>query len=418
MDQTEAIYETLIKKGWSFRDPEEIKPLIQTQNSLESTESELLAMDLRSIGAKSLPDPTSLRKSSHLSGPKVLQLVSLRDIYKSSIDASFKNSQRRLLRFVLTDGQSDVTAIEYAPIPSISEEIPPGTKICLENKVSVRNGILCLSPKVVTIVGGIVPSLYEEWQMSQKYSGFSRSSLRLSQNENGVGPPAFEKLQVESHRHQAVQQHGSHVVLLETTSKYPSNRQTGGHQGCGSNDPKADKASEDAKTEQAVDDPKPVSSGNKAEEKPCTSEARPKEVSEAVPVQNQAAAQKLLQKMAQPAQGDRNYRGHRNKFKGKQEETQVFTLEEWERRKGNNLKPIMAVHSQDITQDEEFARQLQNQLDIEDFHVEPMYTEAEKIRMSMFSFGGPDESRSDGRKEFRGRGRGRGRGRRGRGRFS
>jgi len=60
------------------------------------------------------------------------QLVSLRDIYRSSIDSSFKNSEhhRRLLRFILTDGYSEVKAIEYAPIPSITEEIPPGTKVC------------------------------------------------------------------------------------------------------------------------------------------------------------------------------------------------------------------------------------------------------------------------------------------------
>lgn len=56
----------------------------------------------------------------------------MRDIYQSSIDASFRDSnrQRRLLRFRLTDGHAEVTAIEYAPIPSITEEIIPGTKVC------------------------------------------------------------------------------------------------------------------------------------------------------------------------------------------------------------------------------------------------------------------------------------------------
>ena len=93
------------------------------------------------------------------------------------------------------------------------------------------------------------------------------------------------------------------------------------------------------------------------------------EVSEAVPVQNQAAAQKLLQKMTQPAQGDRNARGHKHRFKGKQEETQVFTLEEWERRKGNNMKPTMPTYTQDVSRDEELAWQLQNQYDLEDVHV-------------------------------------------------
>lgn len=38
-------------------------------------ESELVNMDLKSFGGKSLPDPSS-RKSSHILGPKVLQVNS------------------------------------------------------------------------------------------------------------------------------------------------------------------------------------------------------------------------------------------------------------------------------------------------------------------------------------------------------
>lgn len=414
MDPSEAIVEALIKKGWSFRDPQEIKSLIRGEDhSPESAESELLNMDLRSIGAKSLPDPSVLKKSSHISGPKILQVVSLRDISQSSIDASFKNSQRRLLRFVLTDGQSEVKAIEYVSIPFITEEISPGTKIRLENNVPVHSGILCLNPKVVTVLGGVVPSLYEEWQMSQKYSGFSRSSLRLSQKENGVGPPQFEKLQIEAF----AQRQGTHGVH-ESTSKYAYHRNDQrqverdmvrpvGNKALCSNDPKADKA---------TDCPQMISSIEKTEEKPSTSDVRPKEVSEAVPVQNQAAAQKLLQKMSQPSQMERNPRGPKHRFKGKQEETEVLTLDEWEKRKGN--KPLTGSRKQDISRDEELAWQLQNQLDLEDFHGRTKNSEAEQIRMSMFSFGGPEESRDGDRREFRGRGRGRGRGRRGRGRFS
>ena len=58
------------------------------------------------------------------------QVVSVRDIYRSSIDASFKNpQQRRLLRFGLTDGISEAVAIEFSPISFITEEIAPGTKV-------------------------------------------------------------------------------------------------------------------------------------------------------------------------------------------------------------------------------------------------------------------------------------------------
>lgn len=92
-------------------------------------------------------------------------------------------------------------------------------------------------------------------------------------------------------------------------------------------------------------------------------------VSEAVPVQNQTAARKLLQKMNQTTHEDKSYRDHRNTGKGRQEETQVFTLEEWEKRKGFDLKPLASGSIQDVSRDEELARQLQKQLDLEDFHV-------------------------------------------------
>lgn len=93
-------------------------------------------------------------------------------------------------------------------------------------------------------------------------------------------------------------------------------------------------------------------------------------MAEAVPVQNQAAAQKLLQKLNQPNWDDRHSRGgkHRGKGRGRQEELPVFTLEEWERRKaGGNL----AVRDElaGVSQDEALAQQLQNQFDMEDHQV-------------------------------------------------
>lgn len=59
----------------------------------------------------------------------------------------------------------------------------------------VHYGIVCLTSDAITVLGGVVESLYEEWQMNQKYAGFSRSSLRL-QDGNAGGPPPFEKLQI------------------------------------------------------------------------------------------------------------------------------------------------------------------------------------------------------------------------------
>ncbi|KDP32331.1 hypothetical protein JCGZ_13256 [Jatropha curcas] len=202
----EAVLESLRTRGWCIGDIDQVKALVVIHTALsddgdtcsvaDSIESELLNMDLKSIGAKSLPDSNLLRKTPYLQGPKVLQISSVRDISVSSIGEFSDSSSRRLLRFILTDGHSEITAVEYSHIPLIPKDVVPGAKVRLENKAPVHSGILCLNPKVVTLIGGVVQPLYEEWQMIQKYSGISRSSMRLSQETDSGGPPPFEKLQI------------------------------------------------------------------------------------------------------------------------------------------------------------------------------------------------------------------------------
>ena len=54
----------------------------------------------------------------------------MRDISKSSVDGISGNSGgRRLLRLCLTDGHSEITAIEYSHIPFIPDSVVPGTKV-------------------------------------------------------------------------------------------------------------------------------------------------------------------------------------------------------------------------------------------------------------------------------------------------
>lgn len=411
------LLQSLAERGWRFRDPtdEAIQALLLASPtpSPEAVESELVSMDLRMFGGKCLPDRTAAggtsKRLSYLHGPVVLQIVSLRDIYHSSIDASFKNpQQRRLLRFGLTDGICEAVAIEFSPIPFITEEIAPGTKIRLENKVPINNGILCLSAKNVTVIGGTVQSLYEEWQMNQKYSGVSRPSLRLSPSDDGVGPPPFEKLDIEAHPCRETKVQAYPARKLAVSHDHGPVNSGGKPMNEDSNDENRDNIE------------------SKVESKQITQDSRPKEVSEAVPVQNQAAAQKLLQKMSQTVPEDRRGRGHRFKGKGKEEDAQVFTLDEWEKRKAIGSKPAAESYVHDTSRDEELARQLQEQLDLEDLHGGSgagvlhgwaESSDAERLRMSMFSFSGPDEA-GGGRRDFRGRGRGRGGGRRrGRGRF-
>lgn len=72
----------------------------------------------------------------------------------------------------------------------------------LENKATVHSGIVCLNAKMITLLGGAVSSLFEEWQMNKKYSGFSRSTLKVAHEDGTAGPPPFEKLQIGAlHKH-------------------------------------------------------------------------------------------------------------------------------------------------------------------------------------------------------------------------
>ncbi|KAJ4958444.1 hypothetical protein NE237_025555 [Protea cynaroides] len=409
---SEDVLETLIRRGWCFRDVEDIKFLIQLNVAtcggsgyVDSVESELLNMDLMSFGGKYLPDSSVINKSSHLQGPKVLQIVSVRDIYQSSIESQARSSRnRRLLRFGLTDGHSEIVAIEYSPVVAIADDIVPGTKVRLENKAAIHSGILCLNPKTITVLGGIVQSLYEEWQMTQKYSGFSRSTLRLSQKNDGDGPPPFEKLKLGvCLQKNAQHQSSSYASESMPRASGPTLVKPGGGKSLNQN--------LDSIVDEVDGDQKAASFTGNSEGKSSSSESRPKEVAEAVPVQNQAAAQKLLQKMSHPSRDNRHFRGPRNREKGMQEESTMtldeweriknrgkgkqeepLTLDEWERMKGGG-KPQLRDGIQDISRDEEIAWQLQNQLDIEDSHVKAGNgVEAEKIRMNMFNFEGRDES--------------------------
>ncbi|KAK6156486.1 hypothetical protein DH2020_010734 [Rehmannia glutinosa] len=425
------LLQNLIARGWRFRDMDRIRGLITAQLSIsaslctvDSVESELLDMDLRSIGGKCLPEPSLLFKTSHLQGPIVLQVCSSRDISRSSVaDASGNSGSRRLLQLKLTDGQSEITAVERSHVPSIPDDISPGTKVRLQSKADIYGGILCLNQKVITVLGGVVQSLYEEWQLKRKYLDVTRYALRLSQENPSNCPPPFEKLQVRA------PVRGTAAVLYPSANKGTnSSSDPAGFSGPSSNDRGESLATKgecfnlsrtvqvqknNVTMERVADDVKLLHTVGENTEKPTCSAARPK-VTASVPVQNQVAAQKLLQKTSEPNFKDRNSRSQRHRGKFKEDDSTLITLDEWERRK-TGVDPLTTHGHSDISQDEDLARQLQRQFELEDIHAQKgsNVMEAKNITMSMFSF-----ERDDARNEFRGRGTGKGRGRRtgGRGR--
>lgn len=82
---TERWLQSLTSRGWCFNTVslDQVRAIITIHSaingdsfSVNSLESELCNVDLRSIGGKSLPDPSLLRKASQfLLPPKVLQAI-------------------------------------------------------------------------------------------------------------------------------------------------------------------------------------------------------------------------------------------------------------------------------------------------------------------------------------------------------
>ncbi|KAM1061818.1 hypothetical protein ACFX14_026139 [Malus domestica] len=104
-----------------------------TRTVVNSVEAERTNMDLKSISPTPGSCPTrilsSLRKSSHLLGPKVLQIVRVRDVTKIRVEDFARNSSsRRLLKLGLTDGHNEVAAVEYSHITAIPDDVVRGTK--------------------------------------------------------------------------------------------------------------------------------------------------------------------------------------------------------------------------------------------------------------------------------------------------
>ncbi len=57
----------------------------------------------------------------------------------------------RMLRLKLTDGKTTCKAVEMRPLPDMStEELPPGTKVCISN-ASVKAGLLLLDSKSIKV---------------------------------------------------------------------------------------------------------------------------------------------------------------------------------------------------------------------------------------------------------------------------
>ncbi|RYE98351.1 MAG: hypothetical protein EOO41_02475 [Methanobacteriota archaeon] len=111
-----------------------------------------LELDVRDTCTGCLPAGVSNMHGAHLSGPFYLQLDSCANVAASADDRR-EPSRVHTLKMALHDGAQRVLALEVTPIPELSADVAPGTKLVVRD-VTVRRGMLLLRGACVYVLGG------------------------------------------------------------------------------------------------------------------------------------------------------------------------------------------------------------------------------------------------------------------------
>lgn len=119
--------------------------------------------------------PTPAKES--LLGPIVLQILKVRNVSAPKSNEDSKAAPK-LLKLQLTDGQATYAAVEIENIPALTTNTPPGTKILLKKgPIRIAHGLLLLDSKNVEVLGGVVPSLIEKWEVSRTLAKYAKGSF-------------------------------------------------------------------------------------------------------------------------------------------------------------------------------------------------------------------------------------------------
>ncbi|PSC76684.1 tudor domain-containing 3 isoform B [Micractinium conductrix] len=156
-----ATLQALREAGWSLNE--------QAEHGPRALPQALLDADLRQVGAPQLPDDIGRVDSKKVAGPLVLQV--------SAVAAAQPRQRRR----------KSCVGVEFSPLPTPTEKLCPGTKMCLRS-VTVRVGVLLLEPRCLEVLGGRVAELAEAWQTQQQFGGAEKERADAADTER---PPAF-----------------------------------------------------------------------------------------------------------------------------------------------------------------------------------------------------------------------------------
>ncbi|KAK7198367.1 hypothetical protein NESM_000795800 [Novymonas esmeraldas] len=167
-----------------------------------------LRENLRDIcGASLLPYGVAAQVSATLPSAVVMQINASRDATQPlrpcadtsdeevALTAAFqRNSDKRLLRLQLTDGNTEIPALELSTLRAFTGIPIPGEKLLIHKDAEVRHGCIILSEDNVSFLGGEVP------QLRQDYLAHRRRLEVGYQTSGGLdGAPRFAPLDVGQH---------------------------------------------------------------------------------------------------------------------------------------------------------------------------------------------------------------------------
>lgn len=181
--------DSLAKTGWRLRP--DWNPCASTSGkSAKDVNALALNTDLKDSGEAYISDILSQGSGTGFldvgADGAVLQVTKIRNIAapKSNEDSGVAP---RMLKLILTDGHSNLQALEIERLDKISLNTPPGTKVRLKSvpsKIVVKSGFALIQAKNLELLGGKVEPLIEKWEISQKLAQFTRA-----QNTGAEGEP-------------------------------------------------------------------------------------------------------------------------------------------------------------------------------------------------------------------------------------
>lgn len=119
----------------------------------------------------------------------VVQILSVTNIAQP-IHGQSENVMPCTLQVKITDGHSKAVCLCLEPVPQLSTNSPPGTKIKIHSSTKYINGKIILTAANCTVLGGAVQSLIDTWK-ANRYALNLRKTNK-SQSNAGNAPPKFD----------------------------------------------------------------------------------------------------------------------------------------------------------------------------------------------------------------------------------